>query len=257
MFPCLPFKCGQYTCRFIYLNIVSTGAIPCCCYGYAFPHPYCQWDREQTSGTVAREVLMELSRTLNSVLEGDTGMTPAEVLRDISRTINQSIDMEKKTPLEDYIYRNSSSSTNGAKDSFPTEANPINSRVYSKNENYLGLQNSSWTTTHCHCEKNCVSQDLFATPFVDQNSLLDGEKKRKDGNPEILLVPENRGFFSKNIHSYNKKNFKNCQGINNSNEITNFKLKESGTDFSQLNSDRNKFDLKKEYPHVNTYSMVS
>ncbi|XP_051176134.1 uncharacterized protein LOC127291204 isoform X2 [Leptopilina boulardi] len=238
------------------------GAIPCCCYGYAFPHPYCQWDREQTSGTVAREVLMELSRTLNSVLEGDTGMTPAEVLRDISRTINQSIDLDKKTSLEDYIYRNSSSSS-GVKDSFPTEMNPINSRVYSKNENYLGMQNSSWM--HCHCEKNFVSQDLLATPFVDQNnSLIDGssgsgDKKRKDANPEILLVPENRGFFSKNIHSYSKKNFhKNCSchGFNNSNGVT--KAKEPGKDSSQLNTDRDKFDLKKEYPHVSHgYSMLN
>lgn len=237
------------------------GAIPCCCYGYAFPHPYCQWDREQqTSGTVAREVLMELSRTLNSVLEGDTGMTPAEVLRDISRTINQSIDMDKKAVLEDYIYRNSSAS--GMKDSFPTEMNPINSRFYSKNENYLGLQNSSrntaTTTTssssaHCHCEKNFIGQDILSTQFVDQNnSLIDSDKKR---NPEILLVPENRGFFSKNIHSYSKKNFNNkncsCQGFNNSSGMTNFKGKEPRKDSLQLNSDREKFDIKKEYPHVN------
>ena len=203
---------------------------------------------------------MELSRTLNSVLEGDTSMTPEEILRDISRTITQGVDANNKTLLEDYIYRNSSTSS-GGKDSFTTEVNPINSRVYGKTETYLGLQNSSWSRSHCHRGKNSSGQDVLATSFRDQtNSRFEDDQNRKENSSGVALVPTKEGFFSRNIHCYNSENSKicSCRRTQNSNGVTNFKEKDSGKEAARINNDKEQCNLRKEYPSANhEYATVS
>ncbi|XP_033211332.1 uncharacterized protein LOC117169199 isoform X2 [Belonocnema kinseyi] len=227
--------------------------IPCCCYGYTDPHPYDEWECGKTSGTMAQEVLLELSRTLNSVLEGDTSMTPEEILRDISRTITQGVDVNKKTLFEDYIYRNSSTSS-GGKDSFSTEMNPINSRVYGKTETYLGLQNPSWSRSHCHHAKNSPSQDLLTTSYGKQtNPRFEDDQNRKESSSGVLVVPENEGFFSRNIHCYNTKNSKicSCRRSDNSNRVSNFKQKDNGKESDRINNEKEQCNLRKEYPSAN------
>lgn len=203
---------------------------------------------------------MELSRTLNSVLEGETGMTPEEILRDISRTITQGVDVNKKTLFEDYIYRNSSTSS-GGKDSFSTEMNPINSRVYGKTETYLGLQNPSWSRSHCHRGKNSPSQDLLTTSYGKQtNSRFDDDQNRKKSSSGVIVVPENEGFFSRNIHCYNTKNSKicSCRRSENSNRVSNFKEKDNGNESARINNDKEQCNLRKEYPSANhEYATVS
>lgn len=90
------------------------------------------------SSVSAREVLLELSRTLSSVLEGDSGKTDEEILRDISRTVIQGVDTKVGSSsttasgraIYEDIYRNSSLTSSGKESSSTIGVNPINSRLY-------------------------------------------------------------------------------------------------------------------------------
>lgn len=83
----------------------------------------------------AREVLLELSRTLNSVIDGDIAVAPEDILRDISRIISLEIG-----PRSDNLYEyvcptwtfnddNLSASPNYIKD-VPSRGNSANSELY-------------------------------------------------------------------------------------------------------------------------------
>ncbi|XP_076178414.1 uncharacterized protein LOC143152318 [Ptiloglossa arizonensis] len=77
----------------------------CCGCGCAYTYSYCDWDYENSTGTSARDVLLELSRTLNSVIEGETVMTPEEILHNISHKVAQGIGL--KGGIYEYVYHNS------------------------------------------------------------------------------------------------------------------------------------------------------
>lgn len=79
----------------------------------------------------AREVLLELSRTLNSVIDSDVTMTPEDILRDISRII--SLRLPSRNEYE-YVSaptmlnnKNLLSSYNG---NVSSRVNLVNSKVY-------------------------------------------------------------------------------------------------------------------------------
>ncbi|XP_043256684.1 uncharacterized protein LOC122399789 isoform X3 [Colletes gigas] len=78
----------------------------CCGCGCAYAYSYCDWDYENSAGTSARDVLLELSRTLNSVIEGETAMTSEEILHSISQKVAQGIGL--KGGIYEYVYHNSS-----------------------------------------------------------------------------------------------------------------------------------------------------
>ena len=186
-------------------------------------------------------------------------MTPEEILRDISHTITQGVDINKKNLFEDNIYRNSSSSS-GGKDSFSTEVNPINSRVYGKSETYLGLYNSPWSRSPCNCEKSYLTQDQLPASFSDQTNFRPEDVKRKKETSGVFLIPESQGFFSRNINCYNKENSKicSCRHLKDTNGVKNFKAKVNGKESDKIGNDRNNCDLKKDYQPVDhEYSTVS
>ncbi|XP_011302486.1 uncharacterized protein [Fopius arisanus] len=90
--------------------------------------------RDSTApGGSARDVLLELSRTLTSVIDGASVMTAEEVLRDISKTVAQGIQGIQRSSGEEHVYRHSSTLSSGVgKDS----VNPVNWRLYGR----------TWTT---------------------------------------------------------------------------------------------------------------
>ncbi|XP_029168612.1 uncharacterized protein LOC114938720 isoform X2 [Nylanderia fulva] len=85
----------------------------------------------------AREVLLELSRTLNSVIEGDIAVAPEDILRDISRIISLEIG-----PRSDNLYEYVCPSWTFNDDNLLASSNYIkdaSSRVNSANsELYVG-----------------------------------------------------------------------------------------------------------------------
>ncbi|XP_066592378.1 uncharacterized protein [Prorops nasuta] len=73
----------------------------CCCHSYSYNSG--DWeDPRRVSGLKAREVLLELSHTLNSMIENESiaDMTPKEILLNISETVSQGIDVDKKGSCE-------------------------------------------------------------------------------------------------------------------------------------------------------------
>ncbi|KAL0127400.1 hypothetical protein PUN28_005591 [Cardiocondyla obscurior] len=110
---------GIYTCR-------ECG----CMYNYSSPPP-----PPPRSPSRAHEVLLKLSRTLNSVIDGDVTAAPEDVLRDISRIVSLEIGTrndnvyEYVRPSWAFIDKNPSIWPSCAKN-VPSKINPINSKLY-------------------------------------------------------------------------------------------------------------------------------
>ncbi|XP_003428026.1 uncharacterized protein LOC100679525 [Nasonia vitripennis] len=129
------------------------------------------------SSVSAREVLLELSRTLSSVLEGDCGKSDEEILRDISRTVAQGVDAKPagsstasgRAIYED-IYRNSSLTSSGKESSSTIGVNPINSRLYGH---------------RCYCEHKTFLCQSHPSSSQETTPKSDGRKK-----PTIFLLPD-------------------------------------------------------------------
>ncbi|XP_014615419.1 PREDICTED: uncharacterized protein LOC106793199 isoform X2 [Polistes canadensis] len=150
----------------------------CCGCGCTYTYSCYDWNYGRATSTSAREILLELSRTLNSVIEGETTMTPEEILQNISKTVAQGISLKKNSIYEYVCYnpawllnggkntssilssQNSSQSTgkdssslqSRAKNSSSTSStrvNPVNSKVYGSTRKF---HNSAWSTSRCTCE---------------------------------------------------------------------------------------------------------
>lgn len=112
---------GIYTCR-----------VCGCTYNYSPPPPSLLLT---PSPSRAHEVLLELSRTLNSVIDGKVTAAPEEILRDISRIVSLEVGTrndnvyEYVCPSWTFNDKNPSVWPNCVKN-VPSRMNPINSQLY-------------------------------------------------------------------------------------------------------------------------------
>lgn len=164
----------------------------CCGCGCAYTYSYCDWDYENSTGTSARDVLLELSRTLNSVIEGETVMTPEEILHNISHKVAQGIGL--KGGIYEYVYHNSaflpgktsflsdrsSSLLNCNNRSLSSTINPVNSKLYS-NMRHFYVHNPAWYTCLSSCEH---SHGFLSSSKGDERIDEPGKKE----NPSAVFL---------------------------------------------------------------------
>ncbi|XP_043279674.1 uncharacterized protein [Venturia canescens] len=204
-----PTENREATCK--HENIYS-----CCDYCRACgPNAYSDSCVNNGTASSAREVLLELSRTLNSVIEAENHLTAEEILRDISITVARSINNQPKedpalssVACEDYIYRLSSSSSSGAGKESLVGVNPVNLRVYGKPK-WLHVPVSSRSSSQCPYE---VKNLLTATQKASRTTPAHGGKSTSTpgirnplGNavtPEVFLVPHANSVYSNIPHVY-------------------------------------------------------
>ncbi|KAK0098960.1 hypothetical protein PV326_011984 [Microctonus aethiopoides] len=165
-------------------------------------------DSQQPSGTTARDVLLELSRTLNSVIDGESAMTPDEILRDISHTVSKGIEANGTTSTgvaEEHVYRLSSSSSSGAgRDS--VTVNPINFKLYGKSAYSSILSPSTKLSRQCTREgKRLLLQS------VAKSSGEHGKRDQCEPQPHVpavFLVPRCKAIYPQTLHKYETKSVK-------------------------------------------------
>ncbi|KAK2585517.1 hypothetical protein KPH14_010163 [Odynerus spinipes] len=180
----------------------------CCGCGCTYAYSYCDWNYGRSTTTSAREILLELSRTLNSVIEGETTMTPEEILQNISRTVAQGIGL-KKSNIYEYVRQNpvwlnggknassilssKNSSQSTGKDtsslqsrtklsSTPstTRVNPVNSKLYGSTRKF---HNSAWSfTPRSTCD---ISQKILEEESRSEKTSQKGSIKKIFSNTEI------------------------------------------------------------------------
>ncbi|XP_039307644.1 uncharacterized protein LOC105202296 [Solenopsis invicta] len=103
-----------------------------CTYNYSsLPPP----PTTTSSPSNAREVLLKLSRTLNSVIDGDVTAAPEDVLRDISRIVSLEIGARNDNVYEyvcpSWIFNDKNPSVwPSCVKNVPSRVNPINSKLY-------------------------------------------------------------------------------------------------------------------------------
>ncbi|KAI4502330.1 hypothetical protein M0802_002242 [Mischocyttarus mexicanus] len=159
----------------------------CCGCGCTYTYSCYDWNYGRASATSAREILLELSRTLNSVIEGETTMTPEEILQNISKTVAKGISLKKNSIYEYVCYnpawlndgkntssilssQNSSQSTGkdskNSSNSSSTRVNPVNSKVYGSNRKF---HNSVWSqTSKCNCD-HPSNKKIIESPKRENN----------------------------------------------------------------------------------------
>lgn len=170
----------------------------------------------------AHEVLLELSQTLDSMIEGKNIMTPEEILQNISYQIAQRIDF--KGEFYEYVYHNSSflsSKRSFLNDTNPYELscnknssskiNPVNSKLYNNTRN-SHLYNP-WYTCLCTCERT----RRFLSSKNDQENTMSDELKRKE-SPLMLLMDNQYQKIKSELLQNNIDNSKSygCKCLNHS-----------------------------------------
>ncbi|XP_011692543.1 PREDICTED: uncharacterized protein LOC105452806 [Wasmannia auropunctata] len=126
---------GIYTCR-----------VCGCTYNYSPPllpppppppPPSLPLTSSSSSSSRAREVLLELSRTLNSVIDGDVTAAPEDILRDISRIVSLEIAPTRNDNVYEYVCPSWMTFNDkkptlwpGCVKNAPSRVNPISSKVY-------------------------------------------------------------------------------------------------------------------------------
>ncbi|XP_033360434.1 uncharacterized protein LOC117239162 [Bombus vosnesenskii] len=168
------------------------------CYGCscAYTYSYCDWDYEKSASISAHDVLLELSQTLNSVIEGKNAMTPEEILHNISYKVAQGIGL--KGGLYEYVYHNSSflpskrsflndknSCLLSSNKNSSSKINPVNSKLYD-NTRHLYLHNP-WYTCLCTCEH--THRFLSSSKNDKQTKTHDGSENKE--NPPVILFMDN------------------------------------------------------------------
>ncbi|XP_054005455.1 uncharacterized protein LOC128890715 isoform X2 [Hylaeus anthracinus] len=176
----------------------------CCGRGCAYAYSYCDWDYENSTGisASARDVLLELSRTLNSVIEGETVMTPEEILHNISQKVAQGIGL--KGGIYEYVYRNSSllsakTSFAGDKTSsllscnnrtLSTKINPVNSKLYSNMRQFY-VHNPAWYTCLSSCEHTHGFLSSSSSSSKGGEPIgMNNEPGKKSSPPAVFLVDD-------------------------------------------------------------------
>lgn len=207
--PGAPAQNHETTCK--HRNIYS-----CCDYCRTCgPNAYSDSCINNGTASSAREVLLELSRTLNSVIEAESHLSAEEILRDISITVARSINNQPKEEpasssvvCEDYTYRLSSSSSSGAGKESLVGVNPVNLRVYGKPK-WLHVPVSSRSSSQCPYEvKNLLTATQKAsrtTPAYGGKSTSNPGLRNPLGNsitPEVFLVPHANSIYPNIPHVY-------------------------------------------------------
>ncbi|XP_034951989.1 uncharacterized protein [Chelonus insularis] len=200
------------------LHLVGCEALDCeglsasCSYERAYTYASrCRnaWRDCQSSAPTAQDVLFELSRTLNSVIDGESGMTPEEILRDISRTVQKGIEANNGTAStgisEEHIYRLSSSSSSAiGKDS--VAVNPVNLKLYGKS-GYSNVPATFFRPTY-----QCLHEGK--TLLVHSLSKVDEDQRPKKDQchqriPAVFLVPRCNAVHSSTLFNCGIKSVKN------------------------------------------------
>ncbi|XP_076658511.1 uncharacterized protein LOC143362340 [Halictus rubicundus] len=187
----------------------------CCGCGCAYAYSHCDRDYEKTTGTSAHEILLELSQTLNSVIEGETAMTPEEILQSISQKVTQGIGL--KSGIYEYVYhQNSTGKFLPGKKSLLSDKssslfscgnrtgssriNPVNSKLYT-NARHLYLHNPGWYTSVCTCE-HAHHRFLSSSSSSSKGDEETGIGKKGVASPvfqrDCQGTPTNRGQDARN-----------------------------------------------------------
>ncbi|XP_018354514.1 PREDICTED: uncharacterized protein LOC108755774 isoform X2 [Trachymyrmex septentrionalis] len=99
-----------------------------CTYKYSPPQP-----QLTSSPSRAREVLLELSRTLNSVIDGNVTAAPEDILRDISRIVTLEIGTRNDNVYEyicpSWAFSDKNPVSPSCVKNVPSKVNPINSKL--------------------------------------------------------------------------------------------------------------------------------
>lgn len=198
------------------LHIVGCETLDCeglsasCSYARAYTYASlscrndCHQQRQYQPVPTARDVLLELSRTLNSVIDGESGMTPEEILRDISRTVTQRIDggTTTSTGISD------SSSGAGCNSALVLESvNPVNLKLYNKHS-YSSVTPAFKSSYQCtHEGKKLLLQSVVKTE--------DERRKKLQQVPAVFLVPRCNGIYPQTFMNYGAKSVKenNTDGL--------------------------------------------
>ncbi|XP_061943451.1 uncharacterized protein LOC108003273 isoform X3 [Apis cerana] len=237
-----------------------------CGCGCAYTYSYCDWDYEKSINMSAHEVLLELSQTLDSMIEGKNIMTSEEILQNISYQIAQGIDF--KGEFYEYVYHNSSflpSKRSFLNDRNPYELsrnknssskiNPVNSKLYNNTRN-SHLYNP-WYTCLCTCEHTC----RFLSSKNDQENAMNDELKRKKSPPLMLLMDNQYEKIKSELLQNNIDNSKSygCKCLNHSifhnkkiknvymNRYIKNDIKETININEETKQDRNKISNDSEY----------
>lgn len=176
-----------------FLCSIMTGIYTCrvcgCTYNYSPPSlpPPPPPPPPPTSPSRAREVLLELSRTLNSVIDGDVTAAPEEILRDISRIVSLEIGARNDNVYE-YVCpswalndKNPSVRPNCARN-VPSRVNPINSKLY-VSPRYVYGYNPAWSAPLLESNRTAGHKD-------------DGEETRKSSGQARKKSCENESKYS-------------------------------------------------------------
>ncbi|XP_076280174.1 uncharacterized protein LOC143208986 isoform X2 [Lasioglossum baleicum] len=191
----------------------------CCGCGCAYAYSHCDRDYEKTTSTSAHEILLELSQTLNSVIEGETAMTPEEILQSISHKVTQGIGL--KSGIYEYVYhQNSSGKFLPGKKSLLSDKssslfscgnrtgssriNPVNSKLYT-NARHLYLHNPGWYTSVCTCEHahhRFLSTSSSSSKGDEETGIGNAVEKKGVASPVFQTdcqgMPTNRGQVARN-----------------------------------------------------------
>ncbi|CAK9800078.1 hypothetical protein ANTPLA_LOCUS2222 [Anthophora plagiata] len=201
----------------------------CCGCGCAYSYSYCDWDYEKSAGTSAHDVLLELSRTLNSVIEGKNAMTPEEILHNISYKVAQGIGL--KGGLYEYVYHNSPFSPSqrsflneknscllSCSKNSSSKVNPVNSKLYN-NARHFYLHNPAWYTGLCACEH---TRKFQSSSKSDAQTEASDELEKKESPPVVLLMDDHyRNTNSESALQNNKNTSKLnvCKCLNRLNSL--------------------------------------
>ncbi|XP_074098750.1 uncharacterized protein LOC141527255 isoform X2 [Cotesia typhae] len=215
-----------WPCSSIYrrdLHLVGCETLDCeglsasCSYARAYTYASrCRnaWRDCQPSARTAQEVLLELSQTLNSVIDGECDMTPEEILHDISRTV-QKVDNNRtngttSTGLssEEHIYRLTSSSSSAIGQDSSVTVNPVNFKLYSKS-GYANVSVPSFKTSYqCLHEGKTLLLKSSSAKSQDKSDKINHQQYNQI--PAVFLVPRCNGIHtSPNIPSCNAKSAEN------------------------------------------------
>lgn len=167
----LPKYSSKNLCRLGYIVVTGIYACRVCDNAYSYPLPL-------PPRVSAREVLLELSRTLNSVIDGDlVTATPEDVLRDISRIVSLGIGPRNDDGVYEYVCLprkpdDGSPSSSYYANNVPSRVNPVNRKLY--------------VNGGCRCLYDCNSVRPVSPPPLRRNDTIARCEKKNVSEMEHL-----------------------------------------------------------------------